>query len=546
MSFVEGIPSPDQAAFVAVLPFEYGADSSLGYLADGLSAGLAARLSNFRSLYVSPADLVKQEVAATGVGRESIARRLGVNLLIEGKMQESTGTVKVALSMYDVVHSRVLETAELTGERSQLVGLENQIYDRVANQMRLQNSEGSFRAGMKPTRSNHAYDHYLKARYIELNQQDPKELDTAIGLYQDAINIEHTFSLAYIGLARCYLSQLRSAKNSKVPQKAMTAAQQAAQLDDDSPDAHTVLSDVYKSAKNKEKSLEELNRAAELDPKSDAAYRNLGDAYIESGDEKGHERRSIAAIFAYKKALSVNPYYWMNHISLGDAYWRLGDNAKALPEFQKVTELAPDNPIGYNKIGSMYLREGKWSESIPQFQKAQALAPDADTYSNLGTAFFFLRRYDEAAKMFEKALQMNGSPDEVSWGNLGDVYRWLGQTDKARSAYKKAIGNATMSSDAQSAGTLGDLATLYAKIGDQAQAVRDIRLARAKKPEDMQLMYSEAQVYVLLGQATKAMPAFRRAIAKGYPRKEIWSDPENAKMQSLPEFVKLVGPSAAK
>jgi TolB-like protein len=126
IAFVNGIPSADQAAYVAVLPFEYGTDSSLGYVAEGLSAGLAARLSNFRSLYVSPADLVKRDLAV-GVGRESIARRLGVNLLIEGKMQGSGRTVKVLLSVYDVVHSRVLDTSELTEDRSQLVDLEDQI-----------------------------------------------------------------------------------------------------------------------------------------------------------------------------------------------------------------------------------------------------------------------------------------------------------------------------------------------------------------------------------------------------------------------------------
>lgn len=137
IAFVTGIPSPDQKAYVAVLPFEY---SSLGYIAEGFSDGLAARLSNFRSLYVSPTDLVKQEAAKAG--RESFARRLGVNLLIEGKMQESAGTAKVVLSVYDVVHARVLDTAELTGERSQLVELENQIYERAVKQIHLQSSEG--------------------------------------------------------------------------------------------------------------------------------------------------------------------------------------------------------------------------------------------------------------------------------------------------------------------------------------------------------------------------------------------------------------------
>jgi tetratricopeptide (TPR) repeat protein len=538
MAFVKGIPSPDEKAYVAVLPFDYGANSSLAYVAEGLSAGLSARLSNFRGLYVSPTDVVKQEMAKAG--RDSIARRLGVNLLIEGKMQESAGSVKVALSVYDVVHSRVVDAVELTGDPSQLLGLEGQIYEHVTKQMHLQSSEGSFRAGMNPTGRNQAYDHYLKARYAELSQQNPTHLDTAIGLYQDAINIDHTFSLAYAGLTRCYLSQFRISKDTKLLQKATAAAQKAVQLDDDSPDAHTVMSDVYESAKNREKSLAESKRALELAPNSDEAYRNLSDAYQRSG-------QSDEAISAYQNAVAANSYNWLNHISLGKAYFGLDDNAKALVEFQKVAELAPDSPMGYGDIGSVYLRTGKWSEAIPPFQKALSIAPDAATYSNLGTAYFWLGRYDEAVRMYEKALQINGNGDEELWGNLGDAYRWLGQAEKARGAYKKAIAIAKMyDPSAQSASILSDIGLLSAKMGDKAQAVQYTRLARSKAPSDVEIMYVEGQVYALLDQPSKAITAYSQAVAKGYKREELWNDPENAKLQSLPEFVKLVKSGTAK
>jgi serine/threonine protein kinase/tetratricopeptide (TPR) repeat protein len=537
IAFVSGIPSPDERAYVAVLPFDYGANSSLGYVAEGLPAGLAARLSNFRGLYVLPTDVVKQEAAKAG--RESIARRLGVNLLIEGKMQESAGTVKVALSVYDVLHSRVVDAVELTGDPSQLLGLEGQIYEHVTKQMHLQSSEGSFRAGMNPTGSDQAYDHYLKARYAELSQQNPQDLDTAIGLYQDAINIDHTFSLAYAGLARCYLSRFQISKDSKLLQKALAVAQRSVQLDDDSPVAHIVLSEVYKSAKNKEKSLAELNRAAELEPNSEEAYRNLGEAYSASG-------QSDKAIAAYQKAVATNPYHGLNHIALGKAYFELGNNAKALPEFQKVAELAPDNPMGYGDIGAVHLRQGKWSEAIPPFQKVLSIAPDPATYSNLGTAYFWLKRYDESVKMYEKAVQTANQNEEL-WGNLGDAYRWQGQAEKARGAYKKAVAIAKMDDpSAQSASVIGDIGLLYAKMGDQSQAVQYTRMARSKAPSDVQLMYSEGQVYALLDQPSKAIAAYRQAVAKGYARQELWYDPENAKLQSVPEFVKLVKSGTSK
>jgi eukaryotic-like serine/threonine-protein kinase len=549
MEFVKDIPSPDQAMYVAVLPFEYPPKSPISYVAEGLSAGLADRLRNFRSLYVSPHALVKKE-AAKGVGRESIARRLGVNLLIEGKLQEDGDLVRLTLRISDVVHSRLLYAGELTRDLSQVAELENQIYELAIEQMHLQNSEGSFRAGMNLAGSNQAYDRYLKARFTELNQQDSKDLDAAIGLYQDAININHSFSLAHVGLARCYLSEFQlNSKDSKLLQKAMAAAQLAAQFDDDSPDAHAILSEVYKRATKKEQSIAELERVVELVPNSDAAYRNLGEAYLQadvnaanrnSGNADSTSVPEPKSIGAYKKAVAVNSYYWTNHNALANAYFALGDEARALPEFEKVIAIASDNPIGYEGVGASYLRRGKWNEAIPPFQKALALAPDSPTYSNLGTAYFFLRRYEEAAKMYEKSVQTT-SGDEELWGNLGDSYRWLGQTDKARSAYKRAIALAKMEleSSPQSGPILGDIGLLYAKMGDQAQAVQYTRLARAKSPLDVQLMYSEGQVYVLAGQPAKAINAYSQAIARGYARLELWNDPENAKMQSLPEFAKL-------
>jgi tetratricopeptide (TPR) repeat protein len=78
----------------------------------------------------------------------------------------------------------------------------------------------------------------------------------------------------------------------------------------------------------------------------------------------------------------------------------------------------------------VYLRQAKWSEAVPQFQRAIALGSDEEAYENLGTAYFFLKRYDESVKLYEKALQFTSGNQEI-WGNLGDAYRWLGQLEKA-------------------------------------------------------------------------------------------------------------------
>lgn len=99
---------------------------------------------------------------------------------------------------------------------------------------------------------------------------------------------------------------------------------------------------------------------------------------------------------------------------------------------------------------------------------------------------------------------------------------------------------------APSASLLGDVGLLYAKFGYQAQAVHYTRMARAKAPSDVQIMYSEGQVYALLGQPVKAMPRLPPSYRDRLFGKEVWNDPENAKLQSFPEFVKLVESGTSK
>ena len=219
----------------------------------------------------------------------------------------------------------------------------------------------------------------------------------------------------------------------------------------------------------------------------------------------------------------------------------LGDTTKALPEYKKITELAPDNPLGYEGIGSVNLREGKLSEAIPQYQKALSLAPNSPTYSNLGTAYFFLKNYDQATKMYEKAVEMTPNSEELL-GNLGDSYRWSGHSDQAAAAYGKAISLAfqELQVNPRSAVIKGDLGLLYAKKGDETNALQYMNQARAIKPDDLQLMYSDVEVKALIGKPEEALKSLKLALEKGWSAQEAWNDPELQKLQALPQFSQLV------
>jgi serine/threonine protein kinase/tetratricopeptide (TPR) repeat protein len=537
VEIAEGIPSLKKGKYVAILPLKKVGDEIVpGYLANGIQEDLAAKLFQLKEVHLASSESV-EKAAAKDLPLSKFARELGVNLLLQGSLQGNSDQLRVTLSLDDASNGKRLWSQEFLGTAGDWLALEDQIYGTLANALALKpTDEEQARVGAHPTDNVKAYDLYLQGRYTLRNGKTQDAYKEAVGLFEQAIDKDPNFALAYTGLSDSSLRMYGETKNAVWARKATLSAQQAERLSPNLPEVHLSLASVYSTTGKITQAATELKRALELAPNSDEAYRNLGDTYRLGG-------QSEEAIAAYQKAIAANPYQWTNHTALGSEYLRLGDNANALSEFQKTTEIAGDNPMGYEDIGTVYMREGKWGEAIPQFQKAIAIAPDVPTYSNLGTAYFFLKNYDQAEKNYEKAVE--GTPgDEALWGNLGDSYRWLGHAEQARDAYKRAVAFAKMDlSSPPSPTILGDIGLLYAKLGDQAQAVQYIQRARAKSPEDLNLIYAEAQVYVLLGQLSNAMLAFREAVAKGYGRAEIWKDPENAKMRSLPEFVKLVGPS---
>jgi len=532
---VQGIPPLSKGKYVAIMPLKLvGDEKALGYVADGIDEALTAKLFQLKEIRLSSSANV-DAVAKKDLPLTKLANELGANLIVQGMVQGSGEKLRVTLRLDDATAGKTVWSEEFAGVPGDLLALEDQIYGRMVGALALKPSnEELARTGAHPTENLKAYDLYLQGRNLLRNSHDAAGVGQAITLFEQAIEKDSNFALAYAGLADANLHNYGETKDSIWAQKAVLAAQQAERLSNTAPEVLLSLGAVYTTTGRNAQAVAELKKALALAPNSDEAYRRLGDAYSAAGQTKD-------SIAAYQSAVAANPYFWMNHNALGGAYLKDGDNAKALPAFQKVTELASDNPMGYENIGDTYIRNGQWGEAIPQFQKALSLAPSAFTYSNLGTAYFFLKKYDESTAMFEKAVEMSPN-DEQLLGNLGDAYRWSGHSDKAVVAYDKAISRAfqELQVNPRSASTMGDLAVYYAKKGDARNALQYIQQARSINSEDLQLTYSEAMVKALVGKPEDALKPLRLALQKGYPAQEAWNDPELQKLQALPQFAQLV------
>lgn len=521
--------------YMAVLPFRVtGDEENTKYIADGVVDSLSAKLSGLRNVYVAPSNAVN--VASRQQDEQKLAHALGVKLLLRGTVTTGANdAVAITVTLDDTANkNQNLLHQDFTGVQKDLLTLEDQIFNKVVSTLAIkQSNEEMMRSTARPTENVGAYEAYLKGRNLWRGAQNAKDLESAIGLFNQAIKIDPRFALAYAGLADADRRMWDQTKDPVWTQRALGAAQQAQSLNDNLPEVHFTLGSIYTTTGRTSEAIAELQRALQLAPNSDEALRRLGTAYLNAG-------QSQQAIAEYTKATEVNPYLWTNFNQLGVAYFQLGQNDRALQAFQHVAELAPDRAEGWANTGAVYYQQGKWSEAIPQFQKAIQLQPDALYFSNLGTTYFYLGRYDEAAKMFEKAVSMMGNNARFRV-NLADAYRASGQQAKAAATYEQAISIAykSIQVNPQDTEALGYLAMSYAKKGDGKQAAQFITRARAIDQQSNELMYEEATVHALASETKEALASLEQALRSGYPLKQAEADPELKAIRETPDFAKL-------
>ncbi|MFZ0428772.1 MAG: tetratricopeptide repeat protein [Acidobacteriota bacterium] len=520
--------------YVAILPFRVlGDPGRLGYLATGLSEALSARLFQLRELQVASSTAVEEVDANTPL--QEVARRLGVSLILHGTLQGAGDRIAVTVKLEDMESGKSLWAKSYSGMVQDLLTLQDQIYDELLSVLEVTPSLSErARVITHSTENSEAYDLYLRGRNALRGRQDVKNVQTALNLFQEALQKDSSFALAYVGVADASLAMFDETRSGSWTQRAVAAGEQARSLNPNLPEVFFALGSVYRITGKEAEAVSVLKQAIELAPNSDEGYRRLGSTLASAG-------RNREAIEAYRKAVELNPYYWLNFSSLGGAYYQIGEYDQALEAYRKVVELEPDNAWGHLNIGAMLLGQGKYEESIPAFQRALEIKASWDAYSNLGTAYFFLHRYPEAVTAFEKAVEL-GPNRQMLVGNLADAYRWSGQTEKARQAYDRAIELAfgELKINPRNADALASLALYYAKKGDTAEARNFVRRARALDPGNVEYAYHEAVVKTLAGDVEGALTALKEALSKGYPLQAVEDDPELDALRKQPGYQTMV------
>ena len=112
----------------------------------------------------------------------------------------------------------------------------------------------------------------------------------------------------------------------------------------------------------------------------------------------------------------------------------------------------------------------------------------------------------------------------------------------ARAAYLKASELATnaLRVNPGDARTLALRAYCEAKVGSMGDAQRDIDTALKLAPADKEVLYKKALIQTIRGDDAGALQALAEALNHGYSAPLVTTDREWLRLQSSPEFQRLV------
>ena len=428
---------------IAVIPFEnQNRDPGAEWISDGLTESIINNLTQLPNLKVISRSSVfhykGKQTDPMAVGKE-----LGVRAVLTGRLMQRGETMLISAELIDIRDNKQLWGEQYETKLADMLSVQREIAREITNNLRptLSGVEQS-RMEKQYTANAEAYQLYLKGRFY-WNKRTPADLQKAVPLFQQAIEKDSKYALAYSGLADAYalISAYTREPARELMPKAKEAALKALALDDKLAEAHA--------------SLGQINDYYDYD--------------------------FVTAEKEYRRAIDLNPNYATAHQWFAEHLSALKRNDEAIAEIKRALDLDPMSAI-MNRIYADILVDGrKYDEAIAQYQKTLDLDQNFPlTHYFLGRAYELKGMYDQAIAEYAKSQGMGGMPPEALQ-KLKEVYAKSGWK-----AYLQTSVDMVMRDSLRTQLPPFVIATLYARVGDKDKTIE--WLEKAYEERDFRTM----------------------------------------------------------
>jgi len=377
-------PLPEQPS-IAVLPFiDLSPQEDQAYFCDGLADELINRLSRIDDLRV-PARTSVFSFKGKELDIQEIGRKLNVETVLEGSVRKAGDKLRITVQLVKVDEGYPLWSEKYDRNMEDIFTLQDEISLAIVDNLKIEllgQEKKKFIKGY--TQNLVAYDSYLRGRYF-WNKRTVEDIKKSVEYFQQAIDKDPKYALAYAGIADSYitLGDWQGLSPKEAFTEARKAAEKALEIDDLLAEAHNSLAYIK---------------------------------YIYEWDWPGAER-------GFKLAISLNPNYATAHQWYAEFLTIVGRFDEALKEIKRAQELDPLSLI-MNAIGGWpYMYGRKYDQAIEHFQKTLEMDPDfRPAHSYLARTYLWKGMYEEALKEYEILNDLAG---------IGHAYAKLGKIKEA-------------------------------------------------------------------------------------------------------------------
>jgi tetratricopeptide (TPR) repeat protein len=345
--------------------------------------------------------------------------------VLEGSVQKSNDQVRVNVQLINALTDAHLWAETFDRKLTDIFAVESEIAKSVAENLKARlNGRAKEVLAERPTENPAAHELYLKGRYF-WNRRNTASLRKAGDYFQQAIDLDPNYALAYAGLADVHsLLPLYAGTAPKDDvSKALAAARKAVKLDSNLAEAHTSLGNALLFNGQLKLAEQEFRRALEVNPNYATAHQWLAECLQGQG-------RFPESLAENERAHELDPLSLIINASYASSLSGVGRYDDAVKQARKALELDPDLVPGHEILGQTYEEEGKLDEAIREYSKANEIEATPANFAMLAYAYAKTGRLAEARKILDKLTDLSAQR-YVGAYPLAIVHLALGEKDEA-------------------------------------------------------------------------------------------------------------------
>lgn len=366
-------PAPKHT--IAVLPFvNLSADPDQDYFCEGMADELINALVRIEGLRVAArVPLSRRHGRSEAIRR--LGERMGVDKLLEGSVRKAGERLRITVQLVNVADGFHVWSERYDREMADVFAVQDEIATRVAEALRLRlAATGLAPRAARQTADLEAYHLYLRGRY-HWNKRHEGGLQEGVRCFEQAIERDPGYALAYAGLADSYALMGLLIYEVLPPHQAMprarAAARQALELDPELAEAHACLGWVKLHYDwDWLGSEEDFQRSLALDPERATTHHWYSFLLTALG-------RFDAATAHARRAWELDPLSLIVNANLVQPSFYARRFDEAIAQARKLVGMEPAFAIGHFWVGVADAATGRHREAIAELRSFSRLGGGA-------------------------------------------------------------------------------------------------------------------------------------------------------------------------